>query len=89
MSWNYAELSSVAKSAGGPELFVQSLINTGRCQMILPMCTTGFVGMGLGIAIGIIGNKVIDYYVEKSSKEMQVLLSEIENQLEAEKNVSI
>lgn len=32
MKWDYANLSSQAKQAGGPEQLVESLIDSGRCE---------------------------------------------------------
>ena len=77
MNWNYAELSLAAKNAGGPELYVQSLINAGKSQMILPLCSTGLIGLGVGVTFGYIGKKLIDHYTEKTSKEMQQVLMEV------------
>lgn len=34
MSWNYAELSAEAKKCGGPEKYVEKLINSGKMDMV-------------------------------------------------------
>ena len=52
MSWNYAELTKAAKLAGGPEVFVQSLINAGRAQMGPVIVGAGLAGAGVGLAGG-------------------------------------
>jgi hypothetical protein len=65
MSWDYAELSKMAKSVGGPEKLVEMLIDsgkdTGRKEM-LPV-----VGIALGVgALGYAGiSKLVNYFTKK------------------------
>lgn len=49
MSWNYAELSKVAKAAGGPEALTELLIQSGKNQMVPWVAFFSFVGVGTGI----------------------------------------
>ena len=88
MNWNYAELSLAAKNAGGPELFTQSLINAGKSQMIIPMCSISLIALGAGIVIGYVGKKIVDNYNDKISKEMQQVVMEVIKKRE-EQNVSV
>lgn len=61
MSWNYAELSRMAKEAGGPEKLVEDLIESGK--------TSGKVEMlpwvGLAAAAGFGLSKLIDHLTAK------------------------
>lgn len=51
MSWNYAELSKVAKENGGPEKLVEMLIDSGKKSMVpwLGVALAGGVGLTIGI----------------------------------------
>lgn len=52
MSWDYAELSHIAKEFGGPERFVNAVnydgIVQGRWQVIIPeLVVVGLAGLGI------------------------------------------
>ncbi len=51
MSWNYAELSSEAKKAGGPEALMEILIQSGRDDMKPVVVLAGLIGAGLGVCV--------------------------------------
>ena len=61
MAWDYAELSKTAKERGGPEALTDSLIQSGRNQMVPWMAGIGIIGIGAGV--GII--KMIDFIKER------------------------
>ena len=72
MSWNYAELSKLAKQYGGPELFVETLTTgnqaIGRSQM-LPWVAVAFFGGS--VANWLIG-KAIDYFSKPTEAEIEI-----------------
>lgn len=45
MKWNYAELSKMAKSAGGPEVLAEVLIQSGKNKMIPWVIFAGVSGV--------------------------------------------
>lgn len=67
-NWDYAELSKVAKVAGGPEKYVdmleQASKDTGKMEM-LPWLGAAAVGASLLTAATI---KVVDYFKSKKKK---------------------
>lgn len=63
MPWNYAELSKMAKENGGPEKFVEILINSGKKQMI-PWLG---VAMAVGVASTLGIQKVVKYFSKKKA----------------------
>lgn len=63
MAWNYAELSKMAKENGGPEKFVEILINSGKKQMI-PWLGVALAG-GMASTLGI--QKVVKYFSQKKA----------------------
>ena len=76
MSWNYAELSKAAKLAGGPEKYVEGLINgskalgrsAGRSEMVPWL----FVACGIGSAVQWGIHKLIDVLNEPTQEEVEV-----------------
>jgi len=76
MKWNYAELSAEAKKHGGPEKFVEVLINSGKKEM-LPWVGVAAAG-GVVVTIGV--QKLIKYFSEKkaqSREEVELAKQEI------------
>ena len=67
-NWDYAELSKVAKAAGGPEKYVELLEkaskDAGKMEM-LPWLGVAAVGASLLTAATI---KVVDYFKSKKKK---------------------
>ena len=61
MSWNYAELSKLAKKAGGPEKLVNILIDSGKNKM-KPWMIVAALG---GSAFTLIVQKIIKYFRNK------------------------
>lgn len=61
MSWNYAELSKLAKKAGGPEKLVNILIDSGKNKM-KPWMIVAAPG---GSAFTLIVQKIIKYFRNK------------------------
>ncbi|MFP1691530.1 hypothetical protein ACLD5S_06105 [Gardnerella vaginalis] len=49
MTWEYADLSKAAKNAGGPEKFVDQLINAGKNAGHKEMLPLTFAALGVGI----------------------------------------
>ena len=72
MSWNYAEFSAEAKKCGGPEKYVEKLINSGKMDMV-PWIGVGVVGVVGGIAIGIGIQKLIDYFSAKMAESKEAV----------------
>lgn len=58
MSWNYAELSKLAKENGGPEKLVDILVDSGK-KSVYPWLGVAFAG-GIALTIGI--QKVIQHF---------------------------
>lgn len=73
MSWNYAELSKKAKENGGPEKFVEILINAGKEQMtpLLGVAVVGGVALGAVSTLGI--QKVVKYFSQKKAMSDEAL----------------
>lgn len=73
MAWNYAELSSMAKEAGGPEALVDHLTElgeyNGRRQMGMMAVLIGIVAVPLGMLI----EKIIAYFKDRKKKSEQDL----------------
>ena len=59
-TWNYAELSHMAKENGGPENLVAKLINSGKLEM-LPW-------IGVAFLMGIAANQGIQYLIKKKKQ---------------------
>lgn len=51
MSWNYAELSKLARANGGPEKLVDLLVNSGKKKMI-PIVGAAVLG-GVALTLGV------------------------------------
>lgn len=64
MAWDYAELSKMAKANGGPEKYVEVLVNSGKKHM-LPWMGAATVG-GVVVTLGI--QKAIKYLRDKKEK---------------------
>lgn len=65
MTWDYAELSKAAKEAGGPELLVDLLVESGKDtghKEMLPL-------LGIAVGIGVLAdagiNKLVKYFRNK------------------------
>lgn len=66
MTWDYAELSKLAKENGGPERLIEILIEAGveaGKKKTLPLVGVAFAG-GIVITLGV--QKIIKYFSEKS-----------------------
>ena len=76
MSWNYAELSKLAKDAGGPEKLLEKMeflyVSKGRKQMI-PF-------IGLAAVGGFLIPKFINYY-KKSMQSDQVKIEQAKQEI--------
>ena len=71
-TWDYANLSKLAKANGGPEELVDKLVNSGKLQM-LP-----WVGVAFGC--GIVVTKLVQYFKQlkaKSGAELEAAKKEI------------
>ena len=64
MSWDYAELSKIAKQNGGPSKLIHSLVECGKKQMI-PVVGSALAG-GVIVTLGI--QKIIKYLAEKKER---------------------
>lgn len=69
MSWNYAELSKLAKENGGPEKLVETLVESGK-KSIYPWVGVAFAG-GVVLTIGI--QKVVQYFKYKHEISSQAV----------------
>lgn len=71
MSWNYAELSKAAKKAGGPEIYIEGLFQSGkslgRAEVRPYLGVAGLGGALLGYAIKFIQDK-------RNSKKKETLV---------------
>lgn len=69
MSWNYAELSKLAKDAGGPEKLLETIelssVSKGRKQMI-PFIGLAAVG---GSAIAFLISKIVNHHKESMQRD--------------------
>ena len=71
MSWDYAELSKLAKKNGGPEKLVELLVKSGE-QKVLPWVGVALAG-GIALTIGV--RKIIEYFSQK------IAISDVEVEL--------
>lgn len=76
MSWNYAELSKMAKANGGPEKLVDLLINSGKKKMI------PWIGAAIAATVGttIAVQKAHKYLSDKKAKsdtELELVKQEL------------
>lgn len=73
MDWNYAELSRAAKEAGGPEKFVDMLIESSKAKGRAEMAP--FIGLAVigGIGLDTVARKIIQYFKEKCSKSQKAI----------------
>lgn len=65
MSWDYSDMSKAAKAVGGPEKYAETLIASGRQQMI-PVVILGMGFAGLMVHFGPKIYKVITNKITKS-----------------------
>ena len=63
MSWNYAELSKLAKESGGPEALMNILVQSGKKEMIPLVVISGITGIG----IGVLGTKIVEHMLDESN----------------------
>ena len=89
MSWNYAELSKMAKENGGPEALVEKLIQSGIEQGIsegkesMVPVVVGAIGLalaaGAGITVGV--QKLIKWVSKKKEnpEEIEAVKTELIN----------
>lgn len=80
MAWDYAELSKMAKASGGPEKFVDLLINSGKRKMFPWILRAFGVGIVTGIAMVVAVCKAYKYISEKKSEsdtEMELAKQEL------------
>ena len=71
-TWNYANLSKLAKANGGPEELVDKLVNSGKLQM-LPW-------IGVAFGCGIAATKLVQYFKQlkaKSTAELEAAKQEV------------
>lgn len=71
-TWNYANLSKLAKANGGPEELVDKLVNSGKLQM-LPW-------IGVAFGCGIAATKLVQYFKRlkaKSTTELEAAKQEV------------
>ena len=71
-TWDYANLSKLAKANGGPEELVDKLVNSGKLQM-LPW-------IGVAFGCGIAATKLVQYFKRlkaKSTAELEAAKQEI------------
>mgnify|MGYP001774577159 CR=1 FL=1 len=74
MRWPYADLSMKAKVAGGPEKFVEKLLDNGRCigrKEMYPWVAVAFIA-GAGVTEAIqIGIRLYRDHKNKIDKEVE------------------
>lgn len=71
-TWNYANLSKLAKANGGPEELVDKLVNSGKLQM-LPW-------VGIAFGCGIAATKLVQHFRRlkaKSTTELEAAKQEV------------
>lgn len=71
-TWNYANLSKLAKANGGPEALVDKLVNSGKLQM-LPW-------IGIAFGCGIAAPKLVQHIKRlkaKSTAELEAAKQEV------------
>ncbi len=76
MSWNYAELSKEAKRVGGPEAFMEILIQSGREDMKPLIVLVGIIGAGLGVCV----TKII-YSIKQNNNDRQKAVEQAKKEL--------
>lgn len=67
--WNYAKLSKLARSCGGPERLVEKLIDSGVKKGRLQMLPVTIVAFLIGIAIG----PIVEYFKKKRAQSDRAL----------------
>lgn len=71
-TWDYANLSKLAKANGGPEELVDKLVNSGKLQM-LPW-------IGIAFGCGIVVTKLVQHFKRlkaKSATELESAKQEV------------
>lgn len=86
--WDYAQMAHIAKECGGPELFMQGLVETGRSQMEPIIYATGGAGLLLGLTFGIAGCLVIKKRIDDQKKLNTIQYEVLEQMAEVEKELS-
>ncbi len=80
MSWDYADLSKRAKSAGGPEKLLDLIESAAKKDGIFSMFPWLGLALALGIGIGVSIKKLIDHFRGKkklSKKELEQAKAEL------------
>lgn len=100
MSWDYAEMSKMAKELGGPEQYAQHLYSSGRMSGLYEGrsqgAAVGIIGMLGGMAIKYLINEAFKRYRERKRKEAEEvseykekLIRAMEAQAVAENNANL
>lgn len=77
MKWNYAELSKLAKKAGGPELLLQKIIDASRKQGQKDMIPALLLMFGAGSLLTVTINKLVKYFKESDENDLEQAKKEI------------
>jgi len=86
--WNYANLSKNAKIAGGPEKYVEVLINSGKIRMIPWLFASGAAGFGGAKLIGWLKLKIEEHrrLEEEAREELIMRIKEYDKKHQHVKN---
>ncbi len=79
--WDYAQMVHIAKECGGPELFMQGLVDVGKAQMEPLIYATGGVCLLLGLSIGIVGCVLIKERIDEKKDQTLVQMAKLERKL--------
>ncbi len=69
MKWGYAELSKMAKDAGGPEALLELIEQSGKNKMIPVVIVVGLLGGAAGVGI----EKFRVWFRKKKNADEQVI----------------
>lgn len=87
MSWDYAQMSKIAKQSGGPEKWIGAIKAASRAQGRREMVPVVALALGAGAALGGAASK-IRHLIKLRRQEMEAESAEAERIIRAEAGVA-